>query len=207
MPIIANKKEGFTSDPAPAGNHLAICYSMVEIGTEEFEYLGVKKKAHKVRISWELCHEKKVFKPENGEQPFVLSRDYTLSMHEKSTLRGDLESWRGRAFTEDEAKAFDITVLIGKPCMLNVIHTEKNGNTYANISNVTSLPKGMAMPPQTNPSLIFSYADSTLADFEKLPEWLRDRMKKTPEYGKLTNRGHEESAPSHVPDMESNLPF
>jgi hypothetical protein len=47
----------------------------------------------------------------------VISKEFTLSMHEKSTLRQFLESWRGKAFTEKEALSFDVTALIGKPCL------------------------------------------------------------------------------------------
>ena len=83
---------------------------MVHIGKVEEEYLGEKKMQNKVRITWELHEEKKVFKEENGEQPFVLSKEFSLSMHEKSSLRKWLESWRGKAFTEDESKLSDSTI-------------------------------------------------------------------------------------------------
>ena len=99
----------------PAGNYLARCYQMIEIGTVREIILGEEKVLKKVRIGWELPTEKRVFNEEKGEQPFVISKEFTLSMHEKSSLRGMLKSWRGKDFTEDEAKAFDITNLIGKP--------------------------------------------------------------------------------------------
>lgn len=170
----------------PAGNHVARCYSMIEIGTEEVIYKGETKSAYKVRITWELPNERKVFNPEKGEQPFSVSKDYTLSMHEKANLRHDLSSWRGRAFTDDEAKAFDITKLIGVPCLLNVIHnvSQGNGNTYANISSVTTVPKGMIVPPQVNQSFIFAYDDWSDEKFNSLPEWIRKRIEKTPEFQK-----------------------
>ena len=39
-------------------------------------------------------------------KPFLVRRRYTASLHEKSALRKDLESWRGRAFTNVELDGF-----------------------------------------------------------------------------------------------------
>ncbi len=212
MPITA-KTSGIEFEKVPAGNHIARCYSMIEIGTEEKDYLGEKKKAYVVRITWELPNEKKVFSPEKGEQPFSISKDYTLSMHEKANLRHDLQSWRGRSFTEEEAKAFDITKLIGIPCMLNVIHnvSKANGNTYANIAGVTAIPKGFQVPLQINPSFVFSYDEWSDSKFASLPEWIRKRIEATPEFqNRLNKSGVNQDPPTDMfePDHDSSeLPF
>ena len=75
----------------PAGNHLAVCFSVVDLGTQEIEYQGEIKRQHKIRISWELVDELM----EDG-RPFVVSQKYTLSSFEKATLMQHLNSWRGR---------------------------------------------------------------------------------------------------------------
>lgn len=181
--MITAKQPEQKFDLVPAGNHLAICYQMIEIGTEEREYQGEKKSAYTVRIVWELPNERKIFNEEKGEQPFSIGKDYTLSMHEKANLRHDLQSWRGKSFTDQEANGFDITKLIAKPCMLNVIHVQsKTGNTYAKIAGVTPVPKGMTVPTQTNESFIHSYDTWNDQKFASLPEWLRLRIEKTPEF-------------------------
>lgn len=188
----------------PAGNHLARCYQMIEIGTEEIEYNGEKKNVHRVRIVWELPNEKKVFNPEKGEQPFSIGKDYTLSMHEKATLRHDLQSWRGKAFTDEEANSFDITKLLGKPCMLNVIHEQgKNGNTYAKIAGVTAVPKGMPVPDQVNESFMLSFEDWDDKKFAALPDWLKQRIEKTPQFKSRLDGPIEEAKE----DDSSELPF
>jgi len=181
--IIASSKGGLQFDPVPAGNHVARCYSMVYSGTIETEYLGEKKKAKKVHITWELPNELKVFKQENGEQPMVLSKAFTLSLSEKSTLRPFLESWRGKAFTQAEADGFDITNVVGHPCMLNVIHkTKKDGNIKAEISALSSMPKGLTCPPQINQSVIFSVEEFDADIFSKFPDWLKDEIRSSDEY-------------------------
>ena len=108
MAIIATSNGGTSYEPIPSGSYPARCYSMIHLGTIEENILGTVKKLNKVRITWELPTELKVFKEENGEQPHVISKEFTLSLHEKATLRNFLKNWRGKDFTEDEAKAFDI---------------------------------------------------------------------------------------------------
>ena len=103
MGIYAEKHEGEYKQVAP-GTYVARCISMLEIGTIREDFQGVPRSVQKVQIRWELPTELEVFNPEKGEEPFSVSKTYTLSMHEKSNLRKDLESWRGKGFTEEEAK-------------------------------------------------------------------------------------------------------
>ena len=180
---ITAKNTGNNFELTPAGNHIARCYSMIEIGTVKEDFKGEVKNLHKVRITWELPLEQRVFVPEKGQQPFSISKEYTLSMHEKATLRKDLSSWRGKPFTDDEARSFDVTKLLGIPCMLNVVHTvSSSGNTYANVAAITPMPKGTTCPPQINDSFEFNYAEFNETVFQSLPEYLRKKMEVTPEY-------------------------
>ena len=75
---------------------------------------------------------------------------YTLSLHENAALRRDLQSWRGRAFTETELAGFDLKTVLGVPCMITLVHSPDG--KYANIQAVAGLPKGMEAPPQVLPS-------------------------------------------------------
>jgi hypothetical protein len=189
MSITATSTGG-TFELVPAGNHIARCYSMVEVGTEHDETYNVNRKV--VRISWELPNERKVFNKDKGEQPFSVHKEYTLSMGEKANLRKDLESWRGKGFSEKECEAFDITKLIGVPCMLNVIHkTSGRGKEYAFVSSITPVPKGMTVPDAENPAFIFSFNEFDSVKFDVLPDWLKDRIRLTPEYNFIQNGGME----------------
>ena len=98
MPITATNTQT-QREPIPAGNYIARCYQMIEIGTVKETILGKDRISPKVRIGWELPTELKVFKEENGEQPCVISKEYTLSMAEKANLRIALKSWRGKDFS------------------------------------------------------------------------------------------------------------
>lgn len=208
MAIIAeNKSSGGNYQPVEAGTYVARCIQMIYMGTIEEEYQGQKKEQKKVRITWELPTELKVYKPENGEQPQIMSKEFTLSMNEKGTLRKFLQSWRGKSFTEAEAKAFDISVLIGKPCMLSVIHkVSKTGNTYADISSVSTIIKGMTCPDQINPSLEFSVLNFDEDVFNTLPDFIKDKIKSSKEYKGL-NEKSAPVTPMVQADETDDLPF
>jgi hypothetical protein len=99
---------------------------------------GKEKSQHKVKIVWQIDEDR-----DDGKR-FCVRKRYTLSLHEKSTLRKDLESWRGRPFTPAELEGFDLEVLLGVPCLLSVMHAIKpEGNTWANVAAIMKLPKTM----------------------------------------------------------------
>jgi hypothetical protein len=191
MAITAKKGSSFENELIEAGNYVARCYRMVEIGTCDEEFLGVKKQMHKVRIGWELPTELKIFKPENGEQPCVIDKEYTLSLAEKANLRKDLQSWRGKAFSEEEAEAFDITKLLGVPCMLNIIHVQGKKDptkTYQAIGSVSPMPKGLICPAQVNETFVFDFENFDENKYLSLPEFLREQIAKTPEYKEAVSK-------------------
>lgn len=192
---------------APEGTHIARCIQIVDLGTQPVEFNGEKKEQHKARITWELPNEQRVFKEENGEQPFLVSKEFTVSLSEKANLRKVLESWRGKAFEENELQGFDVMNVLGVPCMLQIIHkTSKSGNKYAEISSVMKLMKGTVCPDQINPSTSLSFEDWNETIFNGLNEWLRDKIKLSPEY-----RALREPENMHIPDNNNTdndgLPF
>ena len=210
MAIIAESTGGSNYEPVEAGTYAARCYSMVYLGTLDEKFQGQEKTQKKVRLTFELPTELKVFKEEKGEQPCVLSKEFTLSMHEKSGLRKFLQNWRGKAFTEDEAKKFDITVLLGKPCMLSVIHktSAANGKTYAEIAGVSTLMKGMAIAEQINPTFEFSVLDWDTEKFEMLPQFLKDKVMKSHEYMAMSGQAMQEKINAETLAANSDdLPF
>ena len=138
MAIVA--KAGANYKPAPAGTHAAVCCDVVDLGELKVEYQGKAKVQHKIKIVWQIDELR------DDGAPHRVSKRYTLSLHEKAGLRKDLEGWRGRPFNEEELKGFDVEVLLAKTALLNVIHKESNGSTFANVTGIMRLPKGMAGP-------------------------------------------------------------
>jgi hypothetical protein len=72
--------------------------------------------------------------------------------------------------------------------MLNIIHKQsKQGKTFAEISSVSSIPKGMDCPKQINKSFILSYDEWDDDKFNSLPDFIKDKMKQSAEYKQLKN--------------------
>jgi hypothetical protein len=170
--------------PLPAGNYAATCIRVIDLGTQTTNYQGEEKSARKVRIFWEIPEE--TVEWEGQVRPATISSTYTASLHEKANLRKVLESWRGRSFTPDELKGFDTKNVLGAPCLLNVVHTEKDGRTYANVAGVTPLIKGMAKPEITGPLINFDLDAFEPDVLDGLHDKLREQIKASPEYRALT---------------------
>jgi len=180
---------------APSGTHIAVCYRFIDLGTQEGSYQGKPRKAHKVMITWELCGDEKM---EDG-RPFSISKTYTLSSHEKAGLRKDLEAWRGAKFTDDEIARFDLSTLMGKACLLNVVHAENGDRTYANVAGIMRLPKGSAAPQRVNETIFFDLDERPFNAelFNKLGERLRETIAKSPEYAAAHGHHTEANPPPH----------
>lgn len=188
MAIIAEKKESNDFIQVEPGTYVARCYSMIEIGTVESEFKGQTKHLHKVAITWELPTELAVFKDGEEPKPFIVTKKYTLSMYEKANLRKDLESWRGKSYTDEEAERVDITKLVGQPCLLSVIQQPRKDDpkkNYVAVSSISKLMKGQECPDQINPTKILSYDNFDWNVFDSLSDYMQDMIKSTPEYKQM----------------------
>jgi hypothetical protein len=189
MAIIAKSSgESTQRELIPAGTYIARCYSIVHVGHVKQTYLGEEKLVDLVRFTWELPTELRCFSSDKGEQPCAISKEVTLSMNEKSTLRQMIGQWRGKAISDDEAKLFDIAKLLGQPCMLNLIHQPSKANpekVYERIAGVMPMMKGMSCPPQVNPSFEFSVADYDQRKMDTLPNFLQEMIRSSTEYAAL----------------------
>lgn len=178
MGIIA-KSNGGDFELTPMGSYVARCYRMIDIGTQP-GFTDADKPQRKVWIYWELLED------EDGEpvrmkdeRPFSVSEKYTLSISPKANLRKALDAWRGIAFTEDEAEAFDITKLLGTYCRVQVVHNESGGKTYANVGSVGFTKK---KPEGINETSWWSVEDPDMEMFEKFPDWLKEKIQQSHEW-------------------------
>lgn len=139
MPIIAKSSGGDVDFiPAPSGTHSAVCVDVVDLGMLKTSFAGKDKQQHKIYVVWQIAEDM----PDG--KPFTVRKRYTLSLFDMAALRKDLESWRGKAFQEDELEGWDVEKVIGIPCMLNVLQEKKGDKTYSNVKAVMKLPKGFA---------------------------------------------------------------
>ena len=186
-----------TRQIAPEGAYPARCYQIIDKGTTFDEKWGNKKR--KVQFLFELPTETAVFSEDKGEQPFYVKGVFNLTMGEKASLRKFIESWIGKKLTDAQAGDFDITKLLGHPGMINIGHTGKEDRVYANIMSISPLPKGLACPPAINELLAYDTTEHDEAVFNKLPDFLKDDIRKSDEWIARTSR----AAAVHAPTWEA----
>jgi len=135
MSLIA-KDTGKDFIPAPAGLHAARLVELVDLGEQRKEYLGKITTQHRIRFVFQIQERM----PENG-LAYTVSAWHNLTLAEKSTLRPFLESWLGRRLTETEtAEGIDLETLLDRTAYIQLIHTERKGAVYADITNIMPLP-------------------------------------------------------------------
>jgi len=187
--IASDSGNGGNFKRVPPGVYIGRCYSLVDLGTQTSNGQYGEKHQHKIRVAWELFGEDENGQPltidvDGKEMPMTISKSYTVSLHEKAGLRKDLSAWRGRDFTDEEAKAFDVSKLIGAYCMVNVTTSENNGKTYSNVGGLTPLPSALknAKPAPVHGHVLFNLDEPNMAVFATFHEKLQEVIKSSPEW-------------------------
>jgi hypothetical protein len=141
--------------PCPVGTQHAVCVDVVDLGESVDQYQDQPAKlVHKIALVFQADDEN----PETRKRyepsiEFTIGTEYERgqgirgTFGPKSKLRKMLGGWRGKPYTDEEAKAgAPLHKLVGVNAMLNVIHkTSGAGREYAVIESISppmkSLPK------------------------------------------------------------------
>jgi len=206
--VESNQERNFKN--VPAGSHLGRCYRIVDLGSQRSEYMGEVKVQRKITVYWELFGEDDSGEPllTDDGKPMAIWKNYTLSWSENSNLRKDLQSWRNKPWTDAEARRFDLKTILGAYCMLNVIHRESGGKTYANVATISPVPsliKQAGLPKPVNPNHLFMITEPDMALFETFGQGLKEKITSSPEWA-MRNTGGVKSAPS-IAEMDDDIPF
>ena len=199
---------------APEGVHLARCYRIIDLGTQKTTWMGQAKMSPKVQFQFEVHAENSDGTPllTADGKPLSISKQYTLSLGENSNLRRDLQSWRGKAFTPEEIKSFELENVLGQWCMINIVHSSKDGKTYANIQGITPVPaavKSSGLPAPANPPVLFSIRSADMDVFETFSDYIKDKIRSSPEWETWSKHATPSKAPASdaFDDFESDIPF
>ena len=212
--------KGGNFERSPPGMHLARCYRIVDLGTQKSEYMDQTKYLHKIMIGWELHGVDDSGKPLKmiDGRPFAIFKNYTLSWSEKANLRLDLQSWRGKPFSQEEMRKFDLKNVLGAWCMLNVIERQgQNGNTYSNVDSVSPVPtiiKQNGLPNPVNKNEMFNLQEPDWVLFETFSDNLKQKIINSPEFEKVKKAADyqkdanaEANSPKPAFDEDDDIPF
>jgi len=211
MAIVAKASGNTDFEPIPEGVHVAVAYGVIDEGLQYSEKFNTSSR--KVRILFEIPSETYINK-DSEEVPRTTSKDYTLSLNPKATLRKDLESWRGKKFTPEEEEGFDIKNIINKGCQIQIIH--EGDKKYAKIAAIMGLPKGVKAPTPVSGNIYFDLSSGDSVDFydnlmSTLPEFMQEMIKKSETYLEIKNNTESIGEPCKNEDEEmvgeDGIPF
>jgi len=176
MPIKAQntEKKGFD-----AGVYDAVCYSVLDIGTQENKF-GEK---HQLVIGWKFLDHTY----EDGNY-VSYHQTYTLSMNEKAKLRELLSAW-----CPEEMKKpydFDLVELLGKACKL-ILAPNANGTVQAK----SAIPSNKTADVKTESFSFSDWDGGELPRFltEDRNQWKRNRVVEAKEYEAIVAKNIEDS--------------
>ena len=164
--------------PVEPGVYMAVCVGFIDLGEQYSEKF--KSYSSKGMYVWELPGE--TIEIEGEQKPRQLSKEFTISGSSKSNLRKFIESWNGKSYGDEEFMDFDLFDQVGKPCQLNVVLNESK--EYANVDNLMPIPRGFPAPTTNTEQIRWDMDKWDDALFEKLPEWIQDKIKKSTQYQK-----------------------
>lgn len=130
MPVVITESSNTYAIPEE-GQYLGVVADAIDLGPCNTMY-GVKEK---VQIQWLLDAY-----DEDGNQ-FRVSVFHNKSLNEKANLRRDIKKICGI----DPNGAFDLDTLIGINNLLDIVHNESDGKTYANVNAIMKAPKGKVL--------------------------------------------------------------
>lgn len=219
MSLTAKDSGGGSFTPVAPGMHLARCYRIVDLGTQKSDYQGKISHLQKVMIQFEVHGEDEKGNPlvtAKGE-PMSISKNFTLSLAEKATLRKDLVTWRGQEFTPDQLRGFELKNVLGHWCMITAAKsTGNNGKEYTNIVSINPVPsaiKRAGLPEGFNKLAMFVIDEPDMELFETFGNGLKEKIQGSPEW--RARNGGQEQQPASKPsstgsgfdDMDDDIPF
>lgn len=190
---------------APEGSLLARCVRLIDLGTHHDTYEGKPIIRNQVLVTFELPGE--TIEIDGEHKPLTISRFYTNSLSEKANLRKDLESWRGRQFTQEELERFDLQNILGAPAILSVVHNLKG---KAQIKAVMKVPKGMTVPDAYNEPYAFWLDEFDREAFNELTDGIKKIVMESDEYKAMNGNGGVRTPPpsaKNVDQFDDDIPF
>lgn len=161
------------------GVYMGICMGVIDLGEQYSELF--KKYSNKIQFVFEFPTE--TVEVDGKQEPRQLSKEFTISASKKASLRTFLSSCNGKNYSDEEFAEVELFDQLGKACMVNVVLSE-NGE-YSNIESVMPLIKGMPVPESHTAHIRWDMDAWDDEIFQKLPEWVQEKIKKSTQYQKL----------------------
>jgi hypothetical protein len=184
--------------------YIATCIQIVDLGTQKNFFFGkdkpdAKKPAPEYKKEIMLVFELDELMQDG--RPFTINATYEKTFYktDRSTAKNSLlyllEKWRGKEFTAEELKRFDMSNVLGKACSMTIKlkAPDAKGKQWPVIEAVSVLRKQTDAPTPTNPLVDFGIEDMRNPEiFTLLWPWVQNKVKESIE-GHAYFEGIEES--------------
>lgn len=175
MSLFVEERGSNIIPPLAEDSYPAVCVAVIDMGEQYSQ--AYEKWSRKVGIGWEIIGETVTIDGQSVPRTFYTT--YTASLSSKGTLRKDLVSWRGRDFTPEELRRFDLRNILGKPCFLQIVHKKSpdGSRVYMNLAAVTKIPRGYPAPQATLPLLTYDIDQDDPAVLAQVPDWIAQKVR------------------------------
>lgn len=204
-----NDNNGGDFEPCPPGVYAACLVRLIDKGSRQESYQGGPMAwKRKILLGFEICDDETRM---SDGKPFMAYREFGFTMHEKGALRPFIAGWRGSAFTDQEARDFDFSKLLGAFAMVNVIHkTRTDGTTRAEMQSISKLPRGMTPAARVNEPVLFDCDKPDLVILGKLGKRTVESIEASPEFraamGEAPPRPTPAPSPAPAPTYSAATP-
>jgi hypothetical protein len=167
---------------APIGLHVARFYKLIDLGTQP-PNKWVDKSRSRFLCYFELA-AKAVFDPSKGEQPYIVKAEYTRSLDRRANASKLIAALNGRSLRGSEAGSYNLADDLGKALLLNIVHEfgQESGVEYDVIVSYSPVSPGTVVPPQYNPTVLYSVTDGENEVFSALPDWVKNKIRNCEEW-------------------------
>lgn len=165
--------------PLEDGLQKARCYLMAYVGTQEDDFKGNVTMRPKVVIGFLYPEHTFDFKGQGVQEPYSKSITYTFNLGRKANLRKDLETWRGKKWSEDWPD-FEIDKVLGAAVMHNIIHNEEGTRFY--IDSFIKIKNQDDCPPLEIEPVKYDIREHDEEQFQRLPQWVQQMAKDSPDW-------------------------
>lgn len=186
------------------GIHNAVCCQLVDFGTHEKEWQGkIVGKVNKINLGFEFV-DVNLESEDGGTYHPVWGVQMTNSLGKRANLRTLLEGWRGREFTDEELKGFDLDKLLGLSCQL-VIQPNTKGNPK--IAAIAKAPAKYEGKRDLRSFWFDDEFDGNLPDW--IPEWMQEIIHESDEFLGLNEQdsGSEDPESDQAEEEDDCIPF
>lgn len=164
--------------------------SIIDYGFQIDHYKGQLKEKNEMRLHVELTEATYEAEDKDGnmeQRTYVRGRNFNLVAGDKANI---MKSWLGN--TEPNVYDYDnpptvegLKKYLGGPIRVSIAHSTKGDKTYENIEKITRVKQGVKVPAASRDLMYFSMNAFDVVLFDKFPEFVQDKIRKSPDYHAL----------------------